>query len=53
MIETHSLTKPFFMAPNATFFKMYVCAPVFLYVHMSGVICGGQKRASDPLELEL
>ena len=24
-----------------------------VYVHMSADACGGQKRASDPLELEL
>lgn len=32
---------------------VYGCAPVWQNVHMSAVVCEGQKKSSEPLELGL
>ena len=32
---------------------VFMCMPVCGYVHIHADSCGGQKRASEPLELEL
>lgn len=32
---------------------VYGCASVWQNVHMSAVVCGGQKKSSEPLELGL
>lgn len=31
---------------------MYGCAAVWRNVHVGAIVCGGQKKSLDPLELE-